>query len=160
MPAMSAVLVAVYLDHSAAELVRTQLVKAGFPTDRVDLISGDELGQAKLVPRPTVDEKLTEYFRTIFQTDVTHDERSVQLLKRAVLEGRAAVIIQPRGEIETQSALRILGDAGPEDIRESDLQGQTLEHAATATETPVVTWVGKALAAAGAPDTTGTPRLP
>jgi hypothetical protein len=54
----------------------------------------------------------------------------------------------------------LLSEGGPVDIRDADLRNQTLEHAATDTETPVVTWVGKALAAPGAPDTTGTAKLP
>ncbi len=157
---MSAVLVAVYTDHPTAELVRTELVKAGFPTDRVDLTSRQELGQAKLVPRPTLSEQLSEYFRKVFQTDTTHDERSVQLLERVVLEGKAAIIVQPRGELETHSALQLLGRGGPIDIRDADLENQSFENAAAAAETPMVTWVGKALAAPGAPDTTGTPKLP
>lgn len=157
---MSAVLVAVYSDHSAAGLVRTQLVKDGFPTDRVELTSSEELGQAGLVPRPTVGEQLEEYFRTVFQTSKTHDERSVQLLHRAVLEGKAALIVQPRGDVETQRALQLLGEGGPVDVRSADLQNQMFEGAATDAETPVLTWVGKALAAPGAPDTTGTAKLP
>ena len=48
---MSAVLVAIFNDHAAAEGVRTRLVKDGLPTDRVELTSCQELGQAKLVPR-------------------------------------------------------------------------------------------------------------
>jgi hypothetical protein len=159
---MSAVLVAVFKDHAAAGGVRTRFVKEGFPTDRVELTSRQEPGQAKLVPRDGLADKLTEYFRKLLQTTDTNgsDERSVQLLQRAVLDGKAALTVQPRGEIETQHALQLLNEAGPVELRGADLQNQTFEHAATATETPGLTWIGKVLAAPGARDTTGTARLP
>ncbi len=157
---MSAVLLAVFADHATAEGLRTRLVKDGFPTDRVELTSRRELGQVKLVPRESVGEKLTEYFRQLFQHAGSHgDERSVQLFQRAVLDGKAAVAVQPRGDIETQRALQLLNAADPVEIRHADLENQTLEHAATEGETSL-TWVGKVLAGPGAPDTTGTARLP
>jgi hypothetical protein len=56
--------------------------------------------------------------------------------------------------------VQLLNESGPAELRGADLQNQTLEHAATETETPVVTWLGKVLAAPGAPDTTGLARLP
>lgn len=158
---MSAVLVAVFNDHATAEGVRTRLVKDGFSTDRVELTSCQELGQAKLVPRKSVSGKLTEYFRKLFQSSTNGSgERWVALFQRAVLAGKAAVAVQPRGDVETQRALQLLNQAGPVELRGVDLQNQTLEHAATETETPIFTWIGKVLAAPGAPDTTGLPKLP
>ncbi len=158
---MSAVLVAVFNDHATAQAVRTRLVKDGFPTDRVELTSCQELGQAKLVPRDGVDAKLTEYFRNLFQTgDNGNGERWVRPFQRAVLDGKAALAVQPRGDVETQRAIQLLNESGPIELRGADLEQQTLEHAATETETPVITWMGKVLAAPGAPDTTGLPKLP
>ena len=156
---MSAVLVAAFNDHATADAVRTRLVKDGFPTDRVELTSCQELGQVKLVPRASVGEKLTEYFAKLFQSG-GNGERSARLFQRAVLDGKATIAVQPRGDIETQRALELLNDAGPVELRGADLDNQTLEHAATETETPVITWMGKVLAAPGAPDTTGLPKLP
>jgi hypothetical protein len=158
---MSAVLLAVFGNHATAEGVRTRLVKDGFPTDRVELTSCQELGQVQLVPREGLGEKLAEYFRRLFQTGGNRDrERAVQLFQRAVLDGKAAVAVQPRGDIETQRAMQLLNEAGPVELRGADLQNQPLEHAATETETPILTWMGKVLAAPGAPDTTGLPKLP
>ncbi len=158
---MSAILVAVFNDHATATAVRTRLVNDGFPTDRVELTSCQELGQAKLVPRDSLGEKLTEYFRNLFQTGDNPDgETSVNLFQRAVLEGKAALAVHPRGDVETHRALQILNDAGPVELRGTDLQNQTLEYAAAEGETPILTWMGKVLAAPGAPDTTGLPRLP
>ncbi len=160
---MSAVLVAAFSDHATAERVRTRLVQDGFPTDRVQLTSCQELGQVKLVPRASLGEKLTEYFGKLFQGGTGtngNGEHSARLFQNAVLEGKATIAVQPRGDIETQRALQLLNDAGPVELRGADLQNQTLEHAATQTETPIVTWMGKVLAAPGAPDTTGLPKLP
>jgi len=158
---MSAVLVAAFIDHATAERLRTRLVQDGFPTDRVELTSGQELGQVKLVPRESLGEKLNEYFRGLLQSDGNGSgERSVQLFQRAVLDGKATLAVQPRGDIETRRALELLNEAGPVELRGADLDSQTLEHAATDSETPILTWVGKVLAAPGAPDTTGLPKLP
>ena len=157
---MSAILVAVFEDHATAESLRTRLVQDGFPTDRVELTSRQELGQVKLVPREGVGAKLTEYFRSLFQHAGSQgDEHAVQLLQRAVLDGKAALAVQPRGDIETQRALRLLNEGDPLEIRHADLESQTLEHAATEGETSL-TWIGKVLAGPGAPDTTGMPKLP
>jgi hypothetical protein len=151
----------VFNDHATAEGIRTRLVKDGFPTDRVELTSSKELGQAKLVPRQTVSEKLTEYFRKLLQSDNDgKGERWVQLFQRAVLDGKAAVAVHPRGDVETQRAVQLLNAADPVELCGADLENQTLEHAATDTETPILTWMGKVLAGPGAPDTTGLPKLP
>jgi hypothetical protein len=157
---MSAVLVAIYTDHPTAGTVRSRLVSGGFPTDRVDLISQKDMGPAKLVPRDTDADQLAEYFRTIFQVNSTEDARSVQVAQRAVLEGKAVLIVQPRGEVETQRALQLLHEGEPLDVKGTNLDDTTMEQAATAGEPSTITWVGKALAAAGARDTTGTPKLP
>jgi len=111
---MSAVLVAVFNDHAAAEGVRTRLVKDGFPTDRVELTSSQELGQVKLVPRQGVGAKLTEYFRKLFQSGGNGSgERWVPLFQRAVLDGKAVVAVQPRGDIETQTRATIAEPGRP-----------------------------------------------
>jgi len=158
---MSAVLVAVYEDHAAAEAVRTRLVTDGFPTDRVQLTSREERGQVELVPRDGLGEQLTEYFGKLFQGNAEGGGgEPVQLLQRAVLDGKAALSVQPRGDIETRRALQLLNEAGPVELRAADLQHEPLEHAASARETFGLTWLGKVLAAPGAPDTTGTPKLP
>jgi hypothetical protein len=160
---MSAVLVAAFSDHSAAERVRTRLVQDGFPTDRVQLTSTQDLGQAKLVPRASLGEKLTEYFGKLFQAGsgaAGDGARSAGLFQRAVLEGKAAIAVQPRGDVETRRARQLLNEGDPVELRGADLENQTLEHAAAETETPILTWMGKVLAAPGAHDTTGLPKLP
>jgi hypothetical protein len=158
---MSAVLVAMFDSHATAVGVRTRLVNDGFPTDRVELTSSQELGQVKLVPRDGVGEKLTEYFRKLFQNgSAGSNERAVRLFQQAVLDGKAAVAVHPRGDVETRRALELLNEGAPVELQGSDLENQALEGAAAESETPIVTWMGKVLAAPGAPDTTGLAKLP
>jgi hypothetical protein len=159
---MSAVLVATFDDHAAAEGVRIRLVKDGFPTDRVELTSCQELGQVKLVPRGTLEEKLTEYFRQLFQGGGGNGSgvHAVHLFQRAVLDGKAVIAVHPRGDVETHRAVQLLNEGAPVELRGADLENQTLEGAAAAQETPILTWFGKVLAAPGAPDTTGLAKLP
>jgi hypothetical protein len=88
------------------------------------------------------------------------DERTVQRFQTAVLEGKAAVAVQPRGEIETARAVQLLNEAEPVELRGTDIRKPTLEHAAAEAEIPILTWMGKVLIAPGAPDTTGVPKLP
>jgi hypothetical protein len=134
---------------AAAERVRTRLVQDGFPTDRVELTSCEELGDAGLAPKERVPEKLTQYFRQLFPDE--KQRRSAQLLVRGVLEGHAVIAVQPRGEIETKRALDILEQAEPIELRERDLDDQTLEHAASVSETPVVPLAVKVLLNPGQP---------
>lgn len=71
----------------------------------VELTSFQELGQVKLVPRKGAGEKLTEYFHKLFHTGTQRSgERWVTTFRRAVLDGKAAVAVQPRGDVETQRA--------------------------------------------------------
>jgi len=157
---MSAILIAAFNDHATATALRTRLVHEGFPTDRISLTSRDEPGQAGLIPKDDFGSKLTEHFRTLLQTDYSNSEDSIARLRNAVLEGKAVVAVQPRGDTETQQALQMFNDAGPISLHGVDLENQPLEHAATEKETPVLTWMGKVLAGPGAPDTTGVPKLP
>ncbi|MFL6605017.1 MAG: hypothetical protein ACJ8R9_27295 [Steroidobacteraceae bacterium] len=146
---MSAVVAALFADHTAAERVRTRLVQDGFPTDRVELTSCEELGDAGLAPKEQVSEKLTHYFSQLFPDE--KERQSAQLLVRGVLEGHAAIAVQPRGEIETQRALELLEQAAPIELRERDLDDQTLERAASPSETPVVPLAVKVLLHPGEP---------
>jgi hypothetical protein len=157
---MSAVLIAMYDGHATADAVRTELVRDGFPTDRVELTSAGELGQAQVIPRAGAAAKLTEYFRMVFRNSSRDaDERWVHVYQQAVLAGRAVISVQPRGDVETERALELLNRGGPVEVTGVDLEHQAFERAA-ASEIPIVTWIGKVLAAPGAPDTTGLAKLP
>jgi hypothetical protein len=55
-----------------------------------------------------------------------------------VREGRAAIVVHPRGDIETNRAMEILEGASPVEIHDHDLDKQTMEQAAAEDEAPVV----------------------
>ncbi len=133
---MSAVIAALFADHQAAEDVRTRLVKDGFPTDRVSLTSRQEPGQAQVVPEESISAKLLQHFRQFFQGPEA--EGCAQLFARAVLEGRSVIAVQPRGSVETERALAVLREAQPLELRESDLDNQSMERAASPSDTPVI----------------------
>jgi hypothetical protein len=133
---MSAVLAAVFNDHAAAEAVRTRLVSDGFPTDRVELTSRREPGQAGTGPAESLPDQLEDYFRQLFDRD--EEQRFVASLAANVRDGHAAVVVHPRGEIETNRAVEILEGASPLELHDRDLDQQTMEQAAAPDETPVV----------------------
>lgn len=133
---MSAVLAAVFTDHATAEAVRTKLVSDGFPTDRVELTSRREPGQAGTGPAENLTDQLDDYFRQLFDRD--EDRRFASSLASSIREGRAAIVVHPRGDIETNRAVEILEGADPLELHDRDLDKQTLEQAASPDETPVV----------------------
>jgi hypothetical protein len=142
---MSAVLAAVYKSHEDAEQVRVRLVNDGFPTDRVELTSLKELGEAKLVPAADVEGKLTQYFRQLFPD--TGSDVLVHQLQSAVQAGQAVIAVHPRGQIETDRAVQILDEAGPMEIKARDLDQQSLEHAASEQESSALSWIGRVMVA-------------
>lgn len=127
---MSALVVALYDNHAAAERVRTRLVKEGFPTDRVQLTSSDEPGQAAIVgPAHDLEAQLEEYFSALF--DRLDELPNVHFFVDGVQQGHAALTVHPRGEIETHRALEIMEEAQPLEICDHDLEDQALEQAAS-----------------------------
>jgi hypothetical protein len=127
---MSALVVALYDNHAAAEQVRTQLVREGFPTDRVELTSSVEPGQAAVVgPSNDTREQLEHYFSSLFDRE---DERAhVDRFVDGIQQGHAALTVHPRGEVETNRALEIIEQAQPLEVCDHDLDKQGMERAAT-----------------------------
>jgi hypothetical protein len=127
---MSALVVALYDNHAAAERVRTRLVQEGFPTDRVQLTSHDEPGQAAVVGQASdLEAQLEEYFTGLFDRD--EELPNVHFFVDGVQQGHAALTVHPRGEIETNRALEIMEEAQPLEICDHDLQDQGMERAAS-----------------------------
>jgi hypothetical protein len=127
---VSALVVALFDNHAAAERVRTRLVKEGFPTDRVQLTSGAEPGQAAVVgPAHEFEAQLEEYFSGLF--DRLDELPNVHFFVDGVSQGHAALTVHPRGEIETNRALEIMEEAQPLEICDHDIEDQALEYAAS-----------------------------
>ena len=144
---MSAVLAALYSNHAAAEAVRTRLVEDGFPTDRVELASKQELGHAKLVPAGTTEEKLKLHFGKLFPAQ--EYAGTTQMLCESVLDGQAVIAVHPRGDIETKRAVEILERGGALDLRARDLDKQPMERAASPSEETIIPGVRKILLGPG-----------
>jgi len=138
---MSAVLLAVYTSHEAAERARTDLVRDGFPTDRVELTDCSEPGRAGLVPCESLHGKFTQYFQTLLNLD--GERHYPELLAETLEKGGATVTVHPRGVIETARATEILEGIGVKDLVKHDLTNQKLEHAAARRDSPWISnfWV-------------------
>jgi hypothetical protein len=123
---MSAVIAAVFVDHDQAVQVRTQFVKEGFPTDRTHLISREEPGQAAVLANKSVSPQLVQHFLQLFSK-----ERTAEELTRAVVAGRAVIVVQPR-EAEISRTFELFRNFGPSNLRHRDLDNQFMGHAAAA----------------------------
>jgi hypothetical protein len=134
----SALIAALFPDHAAAERVRVRLSsgEAAFPTDRVHLTSTIEPGHAGLVPAASFALKLQAYFHTLF--DREEEAEHVRSLSDGVQNGYGAIAVFPRGDIETKRALEVLRQGKPLQLYEHDLDKQTLEHAASEDNAPIV----------------------
>ena len=133
---MSALVAALFENHAAAERVRTALVSEGFPTDRVELTSAREPGQAALGPAEEQAQRLHDYFMKFFDRDDEEDHG--RTFAEGVRRGQASVVVHPRGDIETRRALDVLQAASPVELREHDLANQSMERAASPQSEPIV----------------------
>jgi 2',3'-cyclic-nucleotide 2'-phosphodiesterase (5'-nucleotidase family) len=144
-PMSSALMAAVFTNHEAADRVRVRLSTGdtAFPTDRVQLTSAIEPGNAGLVPAASFALKLQAYFKTLF--DREEEANQVRSLSAAVENGNGVVVVFPRGDIETRHAYAVLQQAKPLQLIEHDLDKQVLEHAASEDTAPVAAEVVEAV---------------
>lgn len=126
---MSALVAALYENHAVAEQVRTALITEGFATDRVELSSAREPGQAALAPGAARETQLREYFEQFFDRDA--EAADIRTFAEGVRRGQASIVVHPRGDIETRRALDILQASHPVELREHDLANQSMERAAS-----------------------------
>ncbi len=138
---MSAVLLAVFKDYQSADRARIELVRDGFPTDRVELTAACEPGRAGYEPAELPRGKFIQYFHTLLKSPA--DQQYVERLAERVDAGAAAITVHPRGPIETSRAAEILESVGPAEVTRRDLDSQALEHAAARNEHPWIShlWV-------------------
>jgi hypothetical protein len=113
---MTPVIVALFDDFGVAERVRTELVADGFPTDRVELTSRAEAGQADAEPGETYLKKVSNYFHAIF--DQTGNYASADQFADRVRHGGSVITVHPRTDYEMDSARSILRNNNPVDFRE------------------------------------------
>ena len=133
---MAAVLVALYDGHPKAEETRTELVRDGFPTDRVELTSVTEPGAAGLITAETASERFRRYFGTLF--DEEHHRGCAAYLARRVSDGAAVLTVHPRGEQEIMRAIQILDRHEPDEVDREHLDQTLLERAASPNSRSIV----------------------
>jgi hypothetical protein len=131
---MSAVLLAVFNDYEAADRVRLQLFRDGFPTDRVELTCSIEPGRAGLQPADEPHDKFMQYYRTLFKS--ADDMDYIESLTERVDCGAATVTVHPRGVIETTRATEIIAKAQPAEVAHRDLDNHGFERAAAPKKHP------------------------
>jgi hypothetical protein len=116
---MPEVLVALYDSYATADALRTEMVSAGFPTDRVELTSRIDEGRAGAVPGERFTERVRRYFHTLFED--ADSDRYTDFFTEGLQQGGATIAVHPRGEEETELATRILQRHRPIEIEGRDL---------------------------------------
>lgn len=131
---MSAVLLAVFNDYETAHRARMELVRDGFPTDRVELTAVCEPGRAGCLPAKEVRARFEQYFCALLKSEA--DQAYCKKLAERLEDGAAALAVHPRGQIEIRRAADILERAGPAEVTRRRLEKQTFEHAAARNSHP------------------------
>jgi hypothetical protein len=126
---MSAVLLAVFDNYETAEHVRVDLIRDGFPTDRVELTCSSFPGRAAVVPATSPHDRFVRFFRSLFSRP--EEQADVERIADCIDHGNAAVTVLPRGLVEISRASRIIQRASPREIKRHDLTDQTFEYAAS-----------------------------
>ena len=114
---MTPVIVALFDDYGIADQVRTQLVADGFPTDRVELTSLLEAGQADAEPGDAFVARVSNYFHTLLDQGGQQDGHADELARR-VRGGHSAIAVHPRTDYEIKSARQILQAHHPVAVEE------------------------------------------
>ncbi|HVC29569.1 MAG TPA: hypothetical protein VND24_00175 [Steroidobacteraceae bacterium] len=104
---MTPVIVALFDDYGIADRVRTELVADGFPTDRVELTSLLETGQADAEPGDAFIARVSNYFHTLLDQGEQRSGNADDLARR-VRRGNSAIAVHPRTDYEIDSARQIL----------------------------------------------------
>ncbi len=114
---MTPVIVALYDDYGIADRVRRELVAEGFPTDRVELTSLLETGQADAEPGDAFLGRVANYFHAPLDKDGRPSGDADELARR-VRDGQSAITVHPRLDYEIQSVKEILHRNQPVAVQE------------------------------------------
>ncbi|HEV7136742.1 MAG TPA: hypothetical protein VGN43_08925 [Steroidobacteraceae bacterium] len=114
---MTPVIVALFDDYGIAERVRTQLVADGFPTDRVELTSLLETGQADSQPGDAFVARVANYFHTLLDQGEERKAGAEEFARR-VRNGNSAITVHPRTDYEIESVRTILHRNKPVAVEE------------------------------------------
>ena len=114
---MTPVIVALFDDYGIADRVRTELVADGFPTDRVELTSLLETGQADSEPGDAFVARVSNYFHTLLEQSEEHKGDAEAFAER-VRNGNSAITVHPRTDYEIHSVRSILHRNNPVAVEE------------------------------------------
>jgi len=114
---MTPVIVALFDDYGIADRVRTELVADGFPTDRVELTSLLETGQADSEPGDAFVARVSNYFHTLLDQTEEHNGDADAFAER-VRNGNSAITVHPRTDYEIDSVRSILHRNNPVAVEE------------------------------------------
>lgn len=114
---MTPVIVALFDDYGIADRVRTELVADGFPTDRVELTSLVETGQADSEPGDAFVARVSNYFHTLLDQSGEHQGNAEAFAER-VRNGNSAITVHPRTDYEIDSVRSILHRNNPVAVEE------------------------------------------
>lgn len=107
-------IIALYSDSARAAQARTHLFTDGFAADRLDVVSWSEPGRASVGPNEHVEDDLIAHFSMLLEDD--HDVSLVERIVEALRQGKAALVVHPRGKIEIGRAQELLEEHDPETI--------------------------------------------
>ena len=114
---MTPVIVALFDDYGIADRVRTELVADGFPTDRVELTSLVETGQADAEPGDAFVARVSNYFHTLLDQS-EHPSADADDLALQVRGGNSAITVHPRTDYEIDSVRAVLHRNKPVAVEE------------------------------------------
>lgn len=114
---MTPVIVALFDDYGIADRVRTELVAEGFPTDRVELTSLIETGQADAEPGDAFVARVSNYFHTLLDQSEGYSG-DAEVLAQRVRSGNSAITVHPRTDYEIDSVRSILHRNHPVAVEE------------------------------------------
>ena len=116
---MTPVIVALFDDYGIADRVRTELVADGFPTDRVELTSLLETGQADSEPGDAFVARVANYFHTLLDQGEGHSGNGdADAFAERVRNGNSAIAVHPRTDYEIDSVRTILHRNNPVAVEE------------------------------------------
>lgn len=107
-------IIALYADTERAARCRTHLFSDGFAADRLDVVSWANPGRAAQGPNDRLEDDLIAHFSVLLD-----DERDTSLVERIVdslREGKAALVVHPRGKVEIERAQELLEEHEPETV--------------------------------------------
>lgn len=107
-------IIALYPTPSVAAQARTHLFSDGFAADRLDVVSWTDPGRAAAGPNERTEDNLIAHFSLLLEDD--HDVSLVERIVQDLRQGKAALVVHPRGKVEIERARELLEEHGPETV--------------------------------------------